>query len=249
MMLESPPSLQPTYVGFVTNTSDAALLFEACIQGHLPRLYCRLPRSKGGMDVRSGHIFVFEEQESGIKRWTDGIYWSPSRVLNSFILYRELDDGEKGAKKRERLIPSGDRTSNHQEPAESALYGSLIDSYPFKRDGLMKKTFSMKIGEQCWRLVSYYRPEDVRLGHVQSPSQDPALHFIPPVLGVRQALECQEDWGSALISHYGAATHVALPHSEKDATTYRNRHAQNFNVQLPLVEMDFATLDCGMISR
>ncbi|ETN44080.1 uncharacterized protein HMPREF1541_10945 [Cyphellophora europaea CBS 101466] len=191
------------------------------------------------MDVRSGHVFVFEEHESGIKQWTDGIHWSPSRVLDSFIVYRELDDEEKGTGKRGRLIPSEDRTRDHQEPAESNLYGSLVDSYPFKRDGLMKRTISMKTGEQCWRLVSYYRPEDVRLGNVRSPSQDPGLHFIPPILCVRQALQCQGERNSAMTSHsthpvwYGAEAVVVFPHSNTNVTIDKDGFSRNLNKQIP----------------
>lgn len=35
--------------------------------------------------IRSGHVFVYSDSESGIKRWTDGISWSPSRI--SGMLY------------------------------------------------------------------------------------------------------------------------------------------------------------------
>ncbi|CAO3597762.1 unnamed protein product [Absidia cylindrospora] len=28
----------------------------------------------------------------GIKRWTDGLVWSPSRIFGNFLIYRELDD-------------------------------------------------------------------------------------------------------------------------------------------------------------
>lgn len=36
--------------------------------------------------VQSGAVFVFDEHESGIKRWTDGLVWSPSRILNNFLV-------------------------------------------------------------------------------------------------------------------------------------------------------------------
>lgn len=36
--------------------------------------------------VRSGQVFVFDERESGIKRWTDGLLWSPSRILWNFLV-------------------------------------------------------------------------------------------------------------------------------------------------------------------
>ena len=36
--------------------------------------------------VQSGAVFVFDEHESGIKRWTDGLVWSPSRILGNFLV-------------------------------------------------------------------------------------------------------------------------------------------------------------------
>jgi hypothetical protein len=54
-----------------------------------------------------GNVFIYEENASGIKRWTDGVTWSPSRIMGNFLVYRELSEpfpaGEKKkAKKRKR---------------------------------------------------------------------------------------------------------------------------------------------------
>ena len=49
----------------------------------------------------SGNVFVYEEATSGIKRWTDGIPWSPSRILTNFLIYRQLNSPfPPGEKKR-----------------------------------------------------------------------------------------------------------------------------------------------------
>lgn len=82
--------LQPTYHGLVTTTYDSLLLFEACLSGvlhHIPRR--PHDRERDGL-IRSGNVFIYEEHSSGIKRWTDGISWSPSRILGNFLVYREL---------------------------------------------------------------------------------------------------------------------------------------------------------------
>lgn len=197
-MLRMPPVLQPTYVGFIRNAFDAALLFEACMQCQLPRLHCQLPRFGQGMDAKSGHIFAIEEHGPSIKRRADRICWSRSRVLDAFILCRELDGQQMGAGKRRRLIPLEEQARSHLEPAGSYLYGSLIDSYPFKSNCLMKKTISVRIEGQCWRLVSYYT-EDVMREDVWSPSQDPGLCSVPPILGIRQALPSQDDLNDAAV--------------------------------------------------
>ncbi|KAK4903941.1 Global transcription regulator sge1 [Elasticomyces elasticus] len=72
-------SLVPTLHGFVHNTIDA-------LRASL---------------IKRGSIFVYKENTSGIKRWTDGLAWSPSRILGNFLIYRELEKPfPPGAKKR-----------------------------------------------------------------------------------------------------------------------------------------------------
>ena len=39
---------------------------------------------------------VFDEDKSGIKRWTDGLFRSPSHILANFLLYREADKPDAG---------------------------------------------------------------------------------------------------------------------------------------------------------
>ena len=68
------------------STHDALLLFEAARRGHIPKIRRRLKDEERKHLIRSGAVFVFEEKESGIKRWTDGLLWSPSRILQNFLV-------------------------------------------------------------------------------------------------------------------------------------------------------------------
>lgn len=36
--------------------------------------------------VKSGAVFIFATEESGIKRWTEGLAWSPSRIDGNFLV-------------------------------------------------------------------------------------------------------------------------------------------------------------------
>jgi hypothetical protein len=65
-------------------------MLEAARRGVIPRVTRRLVDAERKM-ICSGSVFVFDEDESGIKRWTDGLFWSPSRILGNFLLYRETD--------------------------------------------------------------------------------------------------------------------------------------------------------------
>lgn len=80
-------------------TLDALLIFEGCRRGSLPKITRRLQEFEKRALVVSGAVFVFDEEETGIKRWTDGLSWSPSRTLGNFLVYRELDKkaGASGA--------------------------------------------------------------------------------------------------------------------------------------------------------
>lgn len=99
--------LEPTFTGYVATTQDALILFEACLSGvlhHVPRRPHDRERSHL---VRSGSVFIYEENSSGIKRWTDGVTWSPSRILGNFLVYRELEKPfPPGEKKRAMKKPN-----------------------------------------------------------------------------------------------------------------------------------------------
>ncbi|KAI0117621.1 Gti1/Pac2 family-domain-containing protein [Hypoxylon sp. NC0597] len=215
---DRPPSggpLLPTFTGYISSTMDALILFEACLRGvlfHVPRRPHDRERSNL---IVSGNVFIYEEHSSGIKRWTDGVPWSPSRILGNFLLYRELDKPfQPGEKKRamKRTKPDGgvgkpasnsrsnsigsgmagalvgtttsvsnfDAMANGRNDAERALVGSLIDSYQFKHDGLVKKTISVTYNGIQHHMVSYYNIEDVVRQKLRTPSTDPALRGVIP---------------------------------------------------------------------
>ena len=44
--------------------------------------------------LSSGSVFVFDEQDSGIRRWTDGRLWSPSRITVRYYCFNDLIIGE-----------------------------------------------------------------------------------------------------------------------------------------------------------
>jgi len=201
-------SLQPTFTGHVATTQDALLLFEACLQGHLSHVPRRPHDRERNTLIRSGCVFIYEENASGIKRWTDGVTWSPSRILGNFLVYRELDKpfppGEKKrAMKKPNRRPSrpgepyprpdgssepyspttpqsssfGERTTSEME---RQLIGSLVDSYGFKHDGLVKKTMSVTVQGVTHHLVSYYNVNDVMASSLRTPSQTENLQYIRP---------------------------------------------------------------------
>ncbi|KAI9462103.1 Gti1/Pac2 family-domain-containing protein [Boletus coccyginus] len=190
---------EPPWSGWIETTGDALLILEAARRGLIPRVTRRLVDSERKM-ITSGSVFVFDEDESGIKRWTDGFFWSPSRILGNFLLYRETD--KRGAGHRGVRAEPPETINEHSQynvdgarlegqslsrpkgesgslgldrQRERVLVGSLTNSYKFKTDGLMKKTFSLTIGGVSQHLISYYKIEDVEQGRLRSPSSLPEL--------------------------------------------------------------------------
>ncbi|KAI0942268.1 hypothetical protein AcW1_002944 [Taiwanofungus camphoratus] len=192
---------EPPWSGWIETTGDALLILEAARRGLIPRVTRRLVDSERKM-ITSGSVFVFDEDESGIKRWTDGFFWSPSRILGNFLLYRETEKRGAGHRsaRAEQSAPSdtneqpqytaegvkteGQTLSRPKSEAnrlgidrhrERSLVGSLTNSYKFKPGGMMKKTFSLTIGGVAQHLISYYKIEDVEQGRLRSPSTLPEL--------------------------------------------------------------------------
>lgn len=82
------PNSQP-FVGIVDTTVQAMRLVYAAQQGIIPRTIRRLTAEERKTMIFSGAVFVFGVEESGIKRWTDGRLWSPSRITGNFLVSSE----------------------------------------------------------------------------------------------------------------------------------------------------------------
>lgn len=194
MSTDSPVALSgPAGTFFIESTLDALLIFTATRSGILPKITRRLQEFEKRAQVQSGAVFVFDEQATGIKRWTDGLSWSPSRTLGNFLVYRELDKkaaaeeiGKDGLPIVVTARPAGSMNGGNGSKApvdstaavtsldrtrERALVGSLTSSFRFRAEGLVKKTISL--GGQ--HMIAYYKLEDVTSGRLRTPSSHPEL--------------------------------------------------------------------------
>ncbi|KAK1958553.1 Gti1/Pac2 family protein [Colletotrichum sublineola] len=171
-----------TYHGFVRTPADAIKLFEACRLGLLPRVQRRLSE-KERQSIRSGSVFVWDEREAGMRRWTDGKSWSASRVSGSFLTYREMEgkrgSGFGGGRRGAGKTPDSGRGSDEdQEDGEP-------EGYRYKADGLMKQSFSITTSTgQHLHLISYYSRPHPGSPELQQPSTDPQLRHITPMKGM-----------------------------------------------------------------
>lgn len=150
--------------------------------GLLPRVQRRLSE-KERQSIRSGSVFVWDEREAGMRRWTDGKSWSASRVSGSFLTYREMEGkrgggfnaGRRGSNKTPESGRGSDEDHDNDEP----------EGYRYKADGLMKQSFSITTSTgQHLHLISYYSRPQHGQPDLPQPTNDPALRHIVPVKGM-----------------------------------------------------------------
>jgi hypothetical protein len=90
-------AVEPPFRGYCENTHDALILFEAAKRGIIPRVTRRLTDREKAAMIKSGAVFVFDEHESNIKRWTDGMSWSPSRIYGNYLVSLVAEQGASQA--------------------------------------------------------------------------------------------------------------------------------------------------------
>ncbi|GJJ12548.1 hypothetical protein Clacol_006791 [Clathrus columnatus] len=118
----------------IRDSRDAQIVLEAVRIGVLQAVERRLNEGERNMFIRSGAVFVWEESdgEYGLKRWTDGRMWTPSRAREPFLFYECL----KQALPR-RKYHLAIRTSNDAPPlisidrCQSAYRIRIAGSYRF----------------------------------------------------------------------------------------------------------------------
>lgn len=183
----------PPFIGYVETTVNALRLIHAARQGVIPRITRRLNDSERRTMIKSGAVFVFCVQESQIKRWTDGLLWSPSRIVGNFLVYREINE-RTSSRGHKKPYPHDDSPARSLTGKSSPEQGSLgfrantgSDQGTFKAGGLIKKTITVVIQESGpepthLHLISYYTLEDIRSGKLKRPSTrgDIMSLYMPP---------------------------------------------------------------------
>jgi hypothetical protein len=221
-----------TYFGYIETIQDALLIFESCRLGRLPRVHRRLnERERRGL--RSGSVYVWDEEESDVRRWTDGRLWSPSRIRGRFLVYRELSCRRTEAMD---IDSPEDPYANEATPPRplptdpSNPNASLIASIPhptrygskrllFKPNGLIKRTIAIetRYGRRL-HLISYFSESDLASGVLPRPRFDPRLEHIQIPRDIYPDL-CQllSDTDSETTTS-NTPTHTFLEHTSRKMT-------------------------------
>ncbi|KAH9850293.1 Gti1/Pac2 family-domain-containing protein [Lenzites betulinus] len=181
----------PLFEGFVDTTMDALRLIEAARRGLIPRVTRRLNDFERRTMIKSGAVFIFSVEESGIKRWTEGLAWSQSRISGNFLLYREVADRSARTANQFADLPGYSPAGHMPEPHLSykprGLIKKVIALVRFMKpppDFARQQTITVKIDGSDYHLISYYTQEDLATGLLRRPTSRSDLMAIdiPPEL-------------------------------------------------------------------
>lgn len=132
----APTSVQRTYFGLILNLQDALLVLEGTRCLILPCVKRRL-NSEERQQICAGAVYVWNENECGMKRWTDGKIWLASKVKSPFLTYHELDESrnskDNGLIKQIFSLTTKQNTKLHLIAYYSPLRrmeGYLVDQTP-----------------------------------------------------------------------------------------------------------------------
>ncbi|CAG8651353.1 7321_t:CDS:2, partial [Gigaspora rosea] len=204
-----------TYFGFVKSPQDAILLFEACRIGFLSRIQRRLSE-KERSSIRSGSVFVWDEREAGMRRWTDGKSWSASRVSGSFLTYRELESKRKSNSRGSNNphdLSSEDTDSSESYHSVTKKSMSATEQCRYKHGGLVKQSFSITTtSHQKLHLICYYTKADVINEKLQIPSHDEKLkNDFPNFFGRHNYLQHHASGSTSSLPVYPPSNYIQSP--------------------------------------
>ncbi|KAJ5094440.1 hypothetical protein N7456_010301 [Penicillium angulare] len=223
-----------TYYGHVRTPADAIILFEACRMGLLPRVQRRLSE-KERQSIRSGSVFVWDEREAGMRRWTDGKSWSASRVSGSFLTYREMEGKRGGGSVSQSSVPRSGKTPESRGSDDDRGDGTDEgpDGYRYKPDGLMKQSFSITTSTgQHLHLISYYARAHSSALALQQPTTDQALRHVRPQKGLYPESTVNDQQNLPVVTRgpMAGAAYPITPHPHPPMGAYppRTTHAPSY---------------------
>jgi hypothetical protein len=149
-----------TAYGYLADINDALLIVQLCMNDKMPLVRRRLTLFERE-NIRSGSIFSFIETNEKsnpivtpprkskdlqpMRRWTDGLSWSKSRVHGHFLVYKEV--AEKRSVSAKRAAFDDDAYNRNRNGKATTI---------LKSDGLMKRTFSIIVDGNIWHVVCFF---------------------------------------------------------------------------------------------
>ncbi|KAI9295607.1 hypothetical protein K502DRAFT_213454 [Neoconidiobolus thromboides FSU 785] len=85
------------FIGFIDTVLDAFIISEAARRGEI-KMMSKRPNVTRRNSIYDGMTIIFDETMTGMKRWTDGKVWAPSKLYNGFFLYEEKISSSRSSK-------------------------------------------------------------------------------------------------------------------------------------------------------
>lgn len=154
--------------GPIRSEDECLKIIDMCRTGALQRVTSRLSENER-MEIRPGSIYVYEEEESGISRWTDGKMWSSSKVYGRCLIYYEVAPVEH-EKTQKALYSSADSIPSLLRLGKEVIKReSNLCQQPQRAPlGLIKMSTSACYQGNTFHLVSYTTTAYMKSG-TQSP--------------------------------------------------------------------------------
>ncbi|KAJ3297515.1 hypothetical protein HK104_000417 [Borealophlyctis nickersoniae] len=166
--------------GRIECEEDGLLLLEAARRGLVPCVETRLVKDVP-IKVRPGSCFIYNQDRWGIKRWTDGRRWSPSRINGCFLVYRQCSwKMPHNAAVRKYGVSRGTVHVN----GEKVKVGSK-GAYRVIQNGLIKSTLSAMMDGCTWHLVTYHQDGNSHYKKLCRPPNVRSLSGIQPLADIR----------------------------------------------------------------
>lgn len=145
------------------------LTTDACHRGELAMLASRLTQTEKE-EIAPDQVYVYCQEDSDIQRWTDGRLWAPSKIVGNFLHYHELYRRYSPYQKvycaeTNKVLPKfhpqdmqdlkAFQEQNMKNLAAGEICVRLKGMFVYKKCGLLKKTYTMKIVGKTYHLVAY----------------------------------------------------------------------------------------------
>ncbi|KAL6301794.1 Gti1/Pac2 family-domain-containing protein [Sparassis latifolia] len=238
-----PDAQHPTHPRLhVRDARDAHIVFEAVRQGMLQPVVRRLNEMERYTYIKSGSIFVWEEseQDSGLKRWTDGRVWSQSHMREPYLFYDEKVTHLISRDSTTRNISRNSHPTYRFIEGPSRTWTSSAQSHYERSDhspaGLVKQAYSAwvrtpgNVRPRKWHLTAYFSYSD--LPNIPTVDQDPILRTLTVPEGVYQSGKTKSRGPDGVPA---TSTPLASPASSRNASFHTEDHGALPPLPLPVL--------------
>lgn len=149
---------QEAIYGPVYTEEECLQIIDMCRMNVLPRVKTRLGETERSM-IRPGSVFVYEEEESGILRWTDGKLWTSSKIHGRCLIYYEQKEVEADESVEGACSDSSSLECVLQEArraiSDASQIGDRAERRTHCRTGLVKMAATLRYKERTFHLMAY----------------------------------------------------------------------------------------------